>query len=205
MSHNCYVRRIAGRLKIELCSRIMTNWTGFVIFCRMHLVCWPTRIRGRVPWAGNCVRLAGRLCARTSIQLFYVSEGNFSNIDNPWLWPIWFIFAESLNYAVRSSPAACIMHGHDLLRIMARSSVGACAFVDDVIELHWPPNSEDGCPLRRQGGLFMAARSAAWLSSRPKTATSTGLALDWHCALLCLWMGFVNGGTVLVWSNCEEF
>ena len=40
---------------------------------------------------------------------------------------------ESMNYPLSSPLAVSIAHGYDLLRLMARSSLGACAFVDEVI------------------------------------------------------------------------
>lgn len=45
-------------------------------------------------------------------------------------------FTESMNYPLSSPLAVSIAHGYDLLRLMARSSLGACAFVDEVIRYH---------------------------------------------------------------------
>lgn len=44
-----------------------------------------------------------------------------------------------MNYPLSSPLAVSIAHGYDLLRLMARSSLGACAFVDEVIRYQWPP------------------------------------------------------------------
>lgn len=43
------------------------------------------------------------------------------------------LLAESMSYPLSSPLAVSITHGYDLLQLMARSSLGACAFVDEVI------------------------------------------------------------------------
>ncbi|XP_059610165.1 ran-binding proteins 9/10 homolog isoform X1 [Phlebotomus argentipes] len=43
---------------------------------------------------------------------------------------------ESMNYPWQSPLAVCVAHGYELRNLMAKSSLGACAFVDDVIRYH---------------------------------------------------------------------
>lgn len=43
---------------------------------------------------------------------------------------------ESMSYPPSSPLAVSIAHGYDLLRLMGRSSLGACAFVDEVVRYH---------------------------------------------------------------------
>uniref|UniRef100_A0A1B0D050 Uncharacterized protein n=1 Tax=Phlebotomus papatasi TaxID=29031 RepID=A0A1B0D050_PHLPP len=45
-------------------------------------------------------------------------------------------YKESMNYPWQSPLAVCVAHGYELRNLMAKSSLGACAFVDDVIRYH---------------------------------------------------------------------
>lgn len=83
-----------------------------------------------------------------------------------------------MNYPLSSPLAVSIAHGYDLLRLMARSSLGACAFVDEVIRYHWP----------RVGDAEEEGQDAATVSQ----------------VMMLMMLGMGSGGGGGIWSGGVE-